>query len=111
MVLILVAIVVLAALSVFLVKYGDNQCNAFVLLVGLCGCVCVVITSCAYAFTVWSWIASEHRTNIINREYGTQYTREEVFYASDVIDTVRQLERQRIEVNGNLLSNTAVVKK
>ncbi len=44
-----------------------------------------------------------YKAEIINREYGTSYTREEVFYAGDVIDTIRQLQRQRIEVNGDLL--------
>lgn len=60
------------------------------------------VSSIAFAFTSWSWMASEAKANIINREYKTNYTREEVFFASDVIDTIRHLERRRIEVNGDL---------
>lgn len=51
----------------------------------------------------WGWKSAEYETVIINREYGTSYTREEVFYASDVIDTIRELDRSRIEVNGDLM--------
>ena len=56
-----------------------------------------------YCFLAWNWIAAEHKMGIINREYGTSYTQAEVFYGSDVIDTVRQLDRKRYEVNGDLL--------
>jgi hypothetical protein len=48
-------------------------------------------------------MASEHKMHIINREYQTNYTREEIFYASDVIDTIRELDRKRIELNGNIM--------
>jgi hypothetical protein len=39
----------------------------------------------------------------MNREYGTSYTQEEMFFAADVIDTVRQLDRKRIEINGDIV--------
>ena len=106
MVLILVAIILAAALSLFMLKVGDDGCfvwHDIAKTVGLLGCIAALIASVAYAFNVWSWIASEHKTAIINREYGTSYTREEVFFASDVIETVRQLDRKRYEVNGNLM--------
>lgn len=50
----------------------------------------------------FEYIGAEHRANIINREYGTEYTQEEVFYASNVIDIVRELDRKRYEVNGDI---------
>ncbi len=106
MVLILVAIILAAALSLFMLKVGNDGCSlwhAIAIIFGLFGCIAALMTSVAYAFTVWSWIASEHKTAIIKREYGTSYTREEVFFASDVIETVRQLDRKRYEVNGNLM--------
>lgn len=57
----------------------------------------------AYMVLSFEWFAAEHQAKIINREYGTNYTQEEVFYASNVIDTVRELDRKRIELNGDLL--------
>jgi len=53
----------------------------------------------------YEWYASGYQAKIINREYGTNYTKEEVFYAKDVIDTVQQINRKRIEVNGNVMQN------
>lgn len=50
----------------------------------------------------YSWAASQVQADLLNREYGTNYTREEVFYASNVIDIIRELDRNRYEVNGDL---------
>lgn len=58
-----------------------------------------------YCFLVYDYIAAGYKKEIINREYGTNYTRQEVFYASDVIETVRELNRTRLEVNGDLLKD------
>jgi hypothetical protein len=105
-VLILVAIIAVALLSVYLIKIGDKGYSGWhlaALLIGILGLVSALATSVVYAAAAWSWMASEHKTAIINREYGTSYTREEVFFASDVIKTVRQLDRKRLEVNGDLL--------
>lgn len=57
-----------------------------------------------YVFAGLSWFAAEHKANIINREYGTNYTAQEVFWAEDVIETVRQIDRQRYEINGDLFN-------
>ena len=40
---------------------------------------------------------------IINSERGTNYTREDVLYASNVIDTIHQINRKRVEINGNVM--------
>jgi hypothetical protein len=60
----------------------------------------MVIVFCIFIF---DWQAAEYRVKIINREYGTSYTREEVFYAHDVIDTIRELDRKRVEINGDIM--------
>lgn len=65
----------------------------------------------AFALTIvvmsfgYDWYAANYKASIINREYGTNYSREEVFYAKDVIDTIQQINRKRIEVNGNVMQN------
>jgi hypothetical protein len=56
-------------------------------------------------FFSYSWIASEYQADIINKEFKTNYTREEVFYGKNVIEQIQQIQRQRIEVNGNLFNN------
>ena len=106
MFLILTAIVVAAVMSVVLFKYGDDGYKTRHTLAGVVGLLLGTGTGlCAlvYALTVWGWIAADHKAQIINREYGTNYTQAEVFYASDVIETVRQLDRKRYEINGDLV--------
>ncbi len=53
-------------------------------------------------FGAYSYISAEHKAKIINREYKTNYTQEEIFYANDVIETIQQIQRKRVEVNGDL---------
>jgi len=67
------------------------------------GALACLIVGILYTFMAYSWIAAGHKADIINREYHTNYTQAEIFYADDVIDSVRQLQRQRIEVNGDLM--------
>lgn len=54
-------------------------------------------------FWGFEYKASEYKASIINREYGTNYTKQEIFYAEDVIDTIREIDRERLEINGNLI--------
>lgn len=103
---ILISLVLLAgaALAVFLLIYAESN---YAPEAGICGVVIggvVTIAAIGYAVNFWDWFASEYKAAIINREYGTNYSREEVFFASDVIDTIRELDRKRIEVNGDLLT-------
>lgn len=81
--------------------YDTRHGVAFVF--GLLFAIGAGLTAVAYAFAGWSWFAAEHEARIINREYGTHYTQAEVFWASDVIDTVRELDRKRVEVNGDVM--------
>ena len=70
---------------------------------GLSAIICIislfVCLLCGY-----EWIASGYQANIINKEYGTDYSREEIFYGSNVIDKIQEIKRQRIEINGNLIA-------
>jgi len=76
---------------------GTISWRAFVL-----GAFMFIILVC-YCVFLKDWIGSEYKATVLNREYGASYTREEIFYASDVIDTIRQLDRTRMEINGDLM--------
>lgn len=102
MILILIAFVVVLVVCCFLIVNDDC---------GLVGGVIAPFIACfslfsllVYGFICFDYLAAEHKANIINREYNTNYTQIEVFYASDVIDTVRELDRKRIELNGDLVT-------
>lgn len=101
MILILLALAIAGLIACFLLA---NDGSFVAGLVGVILALGTGVTAICYSFTVWSWFASEYKASIINREYGTNYSREEVFFASDVIDTIRELDRKRIEVNGDLMT-------
>ena len=64
--------------------------------------IVLFVGACVFGCLAFNYRASETKASLINREYNTDYTTEEVFYASDVIDTIRELDRTRIEINGNI---------
>ena len=59
--------------------------------------IVIFVGACVFGGLAFNYRASETKASLINREYNTTYTTEEVFYASDVIDTIRELDRTRIE--------------
>lgn len=89
----LIAVIVLSMIGIYRFQYttfGGFFCP-FIAVFGFCGLF-------TYAFLVYNYIAADFKKDIVNREYKTNYTQLEVFYASDVIDTIRDLDRKRIEV-------------
>ena len=67
----------------------------------ICG-VIVFVGACVFGVLSFDYKAAGVKAHLINREYNTNYTQAEVFYASDVINTIRELDRTRIEINGNI---------
>ena len=101
MTIILISIVALVILSLIgaysdLFFFSALVCPVFAT-VGFIGLI-------IYGFLAYGYIAAEYQVAIINREYNTEYTQKEFFYASNVIETVRELDRKRIEVNGDLVT-------
>lgn len=96
----LVTLAVVGAVVLAIASSLDSDiCAVLGLLSALVGCGGLII----YCALVMDYIGAEHKARIMNREYGTNYTQEEVFYASSVIDTVRELDRKRMEINGDIL--------
>ena len=103
MILILVSIILAAVIAVFLLRHADNCNSAAAFMFGMIIAVVSGISAVEYSFKAFEWFAAEMKASIINREYGTTYTQEEVFWASDVIDTIREIDRTRVELNGDLM--------
>lgn len=102
---ILIATICIIALVAVMVVFGRIYESEYSLSAGLISFVSGIAVFCmviAFFCLAYDWYAAEQKANIINREYGTAYTQKEVFYAEDVIDTIREIDRSRIEVNGNL---------
>jgi hypothetical protein len=101
----LFALIAFAALCVALVVWGDARYGFFAgaaMLLGAAGVLISFVVLLFYISIGWDWLASGTKAELLNREYGTHYTLEEIFFASDLIDTIRDLDRKRIEVNGDL---------
>jgi len=102
MILILIALVSLTAIAAYCAQkdvwcsgFHEVFCPIFVCL----GFIGLII----YSFVCFEYTAAGYKKDIINREYKTDYTQNEVFYASDVINTIRELDRKRIEINGDIM--------
>ena len=96
-----IALVVAVVAALVLIRLGDEW--VFCGVIGALLAIAIGITSIGFVYMGWRWLASEKEVAIINREYKTNYTREEVFWARNVIDTIRKIDRQRVEVNGNIM--------
>jgi hypothetical protein len=103
MILILIALIAVIALCIWANAVGDWD-NTFTDMVAPVFACAGLVGLFAYSLATWEYYAASYKKDIINREYGTSYTQLEVFYASDVIDTVRKLNRKRIEINGDLVT-------
>lgn len=103
MLMILIAIIVAAVVTAMLFWWADREMSVFPAVCALGLAAATASASLMYAVQGWNWFAAEHKARILNQEYGTHYTAQDVFWASDVIDTIRELDRKRIEVNGDLM--------
>jgi branched-subunit amino acid permease len=97
------------AISVVLViALAIISCNSDSVISGI-GAVLLGVPTIIALITImvlaFDFKAAEYKAAIINREYKTQYTRDEVFYGHDVIDTIRQLDRKRVELNGDIIKD------
>jgi len=101
MILILITIIAAAAVSIFILIEEFGVLLEFIAFITLIASLFMLVV---YPIQAFNYIAAEHKANIINREYGTDYTQSEVFYASDVIETIRRIDRKRIELDTNLLT-------
>lgn len=62
-----------------------------------------VTTFVASVVLVPSYLSAEVKAEVINKEFGTNYTQRDIFYAESVIEEIQEVKRQRIELNGNIL--------
>ena len=103
MISILIALIVLAILAAVLLIISADGDSFSCFFLGVIAAILAAAGLISYAFSGWNYMAAEYKADIINREYGTNYTQAEVYWAADVIDTVRELDRKRVELNGDLL--------
>ena len=97
----LILIIGLGLLGVCSLRFGSDGFkfeHILAQIVGMVACTACLLALICGAIGTYSWYSSGHKAKIINREYNTNYTQEEIFYAEDVIETIREIKRQRNEV-------------
>ena len=97
----LVSVIVLALVSMTILKYTERRFDFWSTAVGffaICGLVTAGLLCVFGGIQSYRWFSADYKARIINREYNTNYTREEIFYASDVIEIIHEIKRQRNEV-------------
>lgn len=98
MILTLIAILALAAIGAALMFYSVRLDNENLGDVGGIIIVCAALGLLVFLWYAPDWVAAKYKADIVNREYGTTYTQAEMFYAGEVIDVVRELDRKRYQV-------------
>ena len=84
-------------------KYAEDSYSDIALFVAVVGFAVSGTSAVSLFLAGFSFAAADYKANIINREFGTSYTSAEVFFAEDVISVIREIKRDRIELNGNIL--------
>lgn len=80
-----------------------DSMNGWAFAAGMVSMVLAFFGAAFLAIASWFWVASEHEARLINQQLGTSYTREDLFFASGYIDEVREMHRNRVEINGDLM--------
>lgn len=83
--------------------YQKSRLGSFVEFCGFMSIGFGLLMIVASGFMGFSYVVAGEKAKIINREYGTNYTQREVFYAESVIDTIREIDRKRVELNGDIM--------
>jgi len=81
---------------------GFSGKHVVLFVIGFCGSVINLIWMISIPVMTFNYLSADQKAKIINREFGTEYTAVEIFFASDVIDKIQHIKRHRIELNGNL---------
>jgi hypothetical protein len=102
----ILGLILSVVLVIVLAIYGHQECDIIhnmadgaAVILGVITAIALIVFLCVIPF----WIGAGVKAEIVNRTYNTSYTQKEIFFASDVIEEVREIERMRLELKGDLL--------
>ena len=99
----IVLFIAVAVGLVFLFKWGDegySGLHALAQILSITFLVIQVIVLIAGICIGVSFIGSGTKAELLNKTYGTNYTAKEIFFAEDIIEEIKRVQRTRIEIEG-----------
>lgn len=99
----IVLFIAVAVGLVFLFKWGDDGysgLHTFAVVGSIVLLAIQVIILIAGICIGVSYIGSGTKAELLNKTYGTNYTAKEIFFAGDIIEEIRRVQRTRIEIEG-----------
>jgi hypothetical protein len=94
---ILLGLLALTFASIYLLSVTcrtQSNTNSFAALI----CLVLVIITAVHLGKMYSYEKAESTALVINRTYGTAYTKHEVYHAEDAIELIRELHKADAEV-------------
>jgi hypothetical protein len=89
----------LVALTIALLIYGIHGmwCEEAAVGIAFFTAIAALVFIVVFSIMAFGYKGASVKARLINREYDAEYSTEEIFYASDVIDTIKELNRSRSE--------------
>jgi uncharacterized membrane protein len=87
--------------KLFISALGSCETSAAIV-GGFCGMIALVALFMAIVmpFIMVDYIGSSVKAELINTECGTNYTPKQIFFAEDIVEEIREVQRTRIEIQG-----------
>ena len=92
-------LIIMIAVLFWLSEQGYDDLNTISGILAIILSVIAFVSMIIYIAQSFVWISAGYQKDIINKEFNKNYTQEDVYWAKDVIDEIRHLQRQRIEVD------------
>lgn len=78
-----------------------SSANELLEFLGVLLAIGTVIASAVLLITAFFFVAAGHKADIMNKEFGTSYGRNEIFYASDLINEIQRMKYKCVELDKN----------
>jgi len=93
----LIGILLIILLSAIFIWYGsryDDIINNIIELIGVSLGVLSIIPLFIFMIFIIDYQSAGYKAKIMNKELGTEYTQEEIFYAEDLIKNIRKIKNK-----------------
>lgn len=103
-----VATIILFLGGVVLIFGADSGWfSEFLITPGILLVILSIVSAGHFIVLGYSYVSAGTKAEILNRQFNTNYTQREVYFAGSLIEEIREMDRKRVEVNGDLFRDTS----